>query len=146
MVISKKNKGGGRKDGEGNRITKSKKKKEKQEKRLGSSKGSRQILDNQQLNKKKSRKDNSSSNKQHKKSKKQKKGGRYVYFPDKNIIQFLPYSYPNISYNPFKIYNQTYTGNQSGGDILPQTCSNFSPNMLERQFNCQQPFWNENCT
>ena len=145
MVFSKKNKGGGRKDGEGNRITKSKKNKERKREKLGSSKGSRQILNNQKINKDKSKKDRS-RNKCGKKSQKNKKGGRYVYFPDKNIIQFLPYSYPDVSYNPLKIYNKLYTGNQAGGDILPQTCSNFSPNMLERQFNCKQPFWNENCT
>lgn len=143
MVFSKKNKGGGRKDGEGNRITKSKKKKEKQGTQLGSSKGSRQILNNQKL-KGKSKK--SKSNKYENKSKKNKRGGGYVYFPDKNIIQYLSYSYPNVSYNPLKVYNKLYTGNQAGGNILPQTCSNFSPNMLERQFNCKQPFWNENCT
>ena len=144
MVFSKNNKGGGRKDGKGNRITKSKKNKEKQRKRLGFSKGSKQTLNNHNLNKNKSRK-HKFSNKYEKKSKKNKKGGRYVYFPDKNIIQFLPYSYPEVAYNPSKIHSKLYTGNQAGGNILPQACSNFSPNMLERQFNCKQPFWNENC-
>ena len=144
MVFSKKNKGGGRKYGEGNRINKSKKNKGKQRKRLVSSKGSRQFFNHQQLNKDKPKKD-ISRNKSGKKSQKNKKGGRYVYFPDKNIIQFLPYSSPDVSYNPLRIYNKLYTGNQAGGNILPQTCSNFSPNMLERQFNCKQPFWNENC-
>ena len=80
-----------------------------------------------------------------KKSKKGKKGGNYVYFPSKNIIQFLPNNYPNISYNPTKIYNQKYIGKQMGGDVLPKSCSNFSPNTLNREFDCKQPFWNSNC-
>ena len=87
-----------------------------------------------------------SRNKQHKNKKSNKKGGKYVYFPEKNVIQFLPYSYKNTIPQTNQIYNQIYNGNQAGGDILPQTCSNFTPNMLNREFNCQQPFWNEKCT
>ena len=84
------------------------------------------------------------SKNKHKKN--NKKGGKYVYFPEKNVIQFLPYSYKNTIPQTNQIYNQIYNGNQAGGDILPQTCSNFTPNMLNREFNCQQPFWNEKCT
>lgn len=75
-----------------------------------------------------------------------KKGGNYIYFPKKNIIQFLPYSYPDYSPKNMKIYNKVYAGNQVGGNLLPQTCSDFDPNMLKRNFNCFQPFWDSKCT
>ena len=143
MVNLKKNKFGGRKNEEGGRTTKNTKKKEKQGRDLHSKKGSRKKIENIERSQKRV-----SDNNQHKKNNKgkNKKGGQYVYFPERNIIQFLPYSYKNTISSTNKIYNQIYNGNQAGGNILPQTCSNFTPNMLNREFNCKQPFWNENCT
>ena len=142
MSNLKKKKAGGRKNGEGGRTTKNTKKKEKQSRNIYSQKGSRKKEENIERGKVKSSVCNNTRSKKNTKGK-NKKGGQYVYFPDKNVIQFLPYSYKNISNN--RIYNQLYTGNQAGGDILPKVCSNFTPNMLNREFNCQQPFWNENC-
>ena len=84
--------------------------------------------------------------KKHKKIKTHKKGGNYIYFPQKNVIQFLPYSYPDYSPKSMKIYNKVYSGNQAGGNLLPQTCSDFNPNMLQTNFNCFQPFWDSKCT
>ena len=138
-----KNKGGGKKSGLNNRERKNDKKKQQKDRQIGSSKGTRHKIKNieKSQNKRTSKKKNSGN----KKSKKGKKGGNYVYFPSKNIIQFLPNNYPNISYNPTKIYNQKYIGKQMGGDVLPKSCSNFSPNTLNREFDCKQPFWNSNC-
>lgn len=139
----KKNKFGGKKNDEGGRTTKNTKKKENKGRDLHSQKGTREKIKN--IEKSNERK-KCESEKNKKTGKKNKKGGQYVYFPEKNVIQFLPYSYPNISNKSFNVYNKLYTGNQNGGNILPQQCSNFNPNMLNREFNCSQPFWNENCT
>ena len=116
-----KNKGGGKKDGQGQRRTKNTKKKEKQERQLGSSKGTRQKVQNIERSQMKK----NQSPKSNKKISKGKKGGQYVYFPDKNVIQFLP--------------------KQQGGKITDSSCSNFKPTMLNREFNCKQPFWKPDC-
>ena len=116
-----KNKGGGKKDGQGQRRTKNTKKKEKQERQLGSSKGTRQKVQNIERSQMKK----NQSPKSNKKTSKGKKGGQYVYFPDKNVIQFLP--------------------TQQGGKITDSSCSNFKPTMLNREFNCKQPFWKPDC-
>lgn len=116
-----KNKGGGKKDGQGQRRTKNTKKKEKQERQLGSSKGTRQKVQNIERSQMKK----TESPKSNKKTSKGKKGGQYVYFPDKNVIQFLP--------------------TQQGGKITDSSCSNFKPTMLNREFNCKQPFWKPDC-
>ena len=116
-----KNRGGGKKDGQGQRRTKNTKKKEKQERQLGSSKGTRQKVQNIERSQMKK----NQSPKSNKKTSKGKKGGQYVYFPDKNVIQFLP--------------------TQQGGKITDSSCSNFKPTMLNREFNCKQPFWKPDC-
>ena len=116
-----KNKGGGKKDGQGQRRTKNTKKKEKQERQLGSSKGTRQKVQNIERPQMKK----TESPKSKKKTPKGKKRGQYVYFPDKNVIQFLP--------------------KQQGGKITDSSCSNFKPTMLNREFNCKQPFWKPDC-
>jgi hypothetical protein len=116
-----KNKGGGKKDGQGQRRTKNTKKKEKQERQLGSSKGTRQKVQNIERSQMKK----TQSPKSNKKTSKGEKGGQYVYFPDKNVIQFLP--------------------TQQGGKITDSSCSNFKPTMLNREFNCKQPFWKPDC-
>ena len=119
-----KNKGGGKKDGQGQRRTKNTKKKEKQERQLGSSKGTRQKVQNIERSQMK-KTESPKSKKKTPKSKKGKKRGQYVYFPDKNVIQFLP--------------------KQQGGKITDSSCSNFKPTMLNREFNCKQPFWKPDC-
>lgn len=116
-----KNRGGGKKDGQGQRRTKNTKKKEKQERQLGSSKGTRQKVQNIERSQMKK----TQSPKSNKKTSKGEKGGQYVYFPDKNVIQFLP--------------------TQQGGKITDSSCSNFKPTMLNREFNCKQPFWKPDC-
>ena len=72
--------------------------------------------------------------------------GKYIYYPKENMIQFMPYSYPNIS-NSNQIYQQPYLGSQMGGNsLLPTQCGDFNPNMLDRKFDCNQPFWSVKCT
>lgn len=68
-------------------------------------------------------------------------GGKYIYYPKDNIIQFMPYSYPTSTTR-----QQPYLGSQMGGNsLIPMECGDFNPNMLERKFDCNQPFWSASC-
>lgn len=78
-----------------------------------------------------------SSTKKKLRSIRKQNAGKYIYYPKENIIQFMPYSYPS---------NQ-HLGNQFGGNpLLSSQCGYFNPNMLTRQFDCNQPFWDVKCT